>query len=236
MIIRFLITILILQLSAFGQTLVARYGDVNTSVDAANIDKLVSAIRENQGTRGLILINSGKDAELLGNVLGYKSRVETYVRSRISDVNDTDLLIRVEIVSDGKRFQRDLWLMEKDDPDPDFRPFIFDLSTLDRRTLYASNECKECAPGELDIWQFDWDKIIEVLKENPNVAAEFEIGKNAIYSSWDEERKTAQMTPDRYLQVLKSWFEGEADIEPAQIKFRLVDGPNERIFLSRIQK
>ncbi len=232
MIIRILISILLLQLSIFGQTLVANYSDVTTAADGANIDNLVSSVRENQGSRGLVLIYSGNDVELLGNVLGYKSRVETYIRTRTNNWNNEDPTIAVRIVGGGVRFQRSLWLKKNGDPYPDFEPLDFDLSTLDRRILYASNECKECAPGELDIWQFDWDKIIDLLKENPKVMAEFEIVINAIYTSWDEERNTSQMTPDRYLQVLKSWFEGESDIETAQIKFRLVDGPNERIFLA----
>lgn len=126
---------------------------------------LFEGLRQNPGSRGLIVVYSGDNKKRFGNVEAYVEGVKLYFKQKRLPPEKITL-----VIAEGKNlFNEEFWIVPENAEFPDIKPFGFDWSRLDAKYLF-SETCLRCEPSypELTDFQSGIDVYAEILKTYPN--------------------------------------------------------------------
>lgn len=134
---------------------------------------LIERIKQDEESRGLIVIYSGNDNKRFGNILAYISGVKESIPYYYKVPSDKISFI----IAKGKSFfNEEFWIIPKDAKFPEIENDNFDFSNLNSKFLF-SETCLICEPSyqRLTSFQEGLNEYAEVLKKHKNYQALIEI-------------------------------------------------------------
>lgn len=158
--------ILLLSQLSFAQTKIDEYGRIATDPESTRIDNFAAALGQKPESKGLIIINSGKNHENIGNILRQIDGIKYYLSNQ-RGINPERIFFSVK--EGGDRFSKELWIYPKESSLPKLTVPKLDLSNLKTKYLYGS-VCSNCEPV---VWSLSSDFIsltayANLLKDYPN--------------------------------------------------------------------
>jgi hypothetical protein len=167
-----IIFILLISQITFGQDSTTpykfdEYEDVGVGCqEYFRMDAFVGRISQQEGSRGLIVLYTGENADRFGNILGHISGTKQFLKNWMGFPPERILFT---VVKGKKFFNKELWIIPKNAKVPDIKSFEFDWNNLETKYFFSTT-CFMCDPsyGLLTTFQPDFEDYTEVLKKYPN--------------------------------------------------------------------
>jgi hypothetical protein len=135
---------------------------------------LLSAIKNQPGSKGLIVIYAGDKKERFGNVTAYAQGTKLYLEKNLGSVNEIDI-----VVAEGRGFfNKEYWIVPKEAAQPKFQPASFNWSELTGKYFFSTS-CLSCEPSYPDMTSFqpNFEEFAAVLKSYPTYKGLITVGQ-----------------------------------------------------------
>jgi hypothetical protein len=215
----FLLSLLFLLFQiSFAQTKINEYGRIATDHESTRIDNFVVALEREPESKGLIIINSGKNSENIGNILRQIDGIK-YHLSNEKGINPERILFSVK--EGGEQSSKELWIYSKDSPLPQLTLPKLDLSNITTKYLYGS-VCVNCEPV---VWSLSSDFIslasyANLLKEHPAYTGLIVIHQDSFQGS--SKKKTYEYAL-QFVVDYRNELTKENKVDPKRISIKIAE-------------
>lgn len=127
------------------------------------IADMLEEVKNQEGSKGLIVIYSGNDEQRFGNILAYISGTKNYIKYFLKTSPEKVSFI----IAKGKNlFNEEFWIIPQNAKLPDIKSDSFDFRNL-KNKYHFSHTCPACEPNypRLTSFQENLEDYAEILKK-----------------------------------------------------------------------